>query len=173
MRDQFPERRRRNAPVRDDKNAPFNIDPPAELPRTIELPAWQKAAPWVVGVAVIGIVIMLVLTGVRLINPIYLVFMAMMAFGVISSFQNAGGASEMTTPQVNSERSEYLRYLSGTAQKIRAAADTQRASAEWSHPDPDVLEAHVGSARMWERGSADLDYLKIRVGRDDIKLARI
>lgn len=94
----------------------------------------------------------------------------MMALGLFQSLQGQGGNAEMSTPEVNSERAEYLRYLSATALKIRSAADNQRASAEWSHLDPELLDAVVGSPRMWERGSTDPDYLRIRVGRTEVAL---
>ena len=72
---------------------------------------------------------------------------------------------------MNSERAEYLRYLSGKTEEIRAAANAQKASAEWSHPDPDVLEAVLDGPRMWERGASDPDYLHIRIGRDEVALS--
>src|ERR1700687_2994048 len=165
MREQFDLRRRRNVPVA--KKESFTIEAPPELPRTIELPAWKKALPWIGAAALIGIVVMLFVTGVRAMNPMYLVFMGMMAIGMIGTFQNMGGASEMSPPEVNSERTEYLRYLSGKADDIRKAADAQRKSAQWSHPEPAELHAHVGEERMWERGANDPDYLKIRVGLDE------
>ncbi|HYJ56196.1 MAG TPA: type VII secretion protein EccCa, partial [Mycobacterium sp.] len=85
--------------------------------------------------------------------------------------QSQSGNSEMSTPEVNSERAEYLRYLSGKGEEIRAAADAQKATAEWSHPDPEVLEAVLDGPRMGERGASDPDYLHLRVGRDEVKLA--
>ena len=169
MRERFPQRRRLSGPQRKDKD--FILEAPPELPRTIEVSAVRKALPWVFGVVIIGMVVMMFVTGFRQMNPMYLFFMAMMAIALFQSMQAQGGNSEMSTPEVNSERAEYLRYLSGKTEEIRAAATAQRASAQWSHPDPDVLEAVLGSPRMWERGASDPDYLQIRVGRDEVKLA--
>lgn len=123
------------------------------------------------GAAIVGMMVMMFISGIRQMNPMYLFFMAMMALGLFQSVQAQGGTAEMTTEEVDSERAEYLRYLSATAAKIRAAAASQRESAEWSHPDPQRLEAVVSSPRMWERGSTDPDYLKVRVGRTDVALA--
>jgi len=109
--------------------------------------------------------------GFRQMNPMYLFFMAMMGIALFSSMQSQGANTEMSTPEVNSERAEYLRYLSGKTEEIRAAANAQKASAEWSHPDPDVLEAVLDGPRMWERGASDPDYLHIRFGRDEVTLA--
>jgi type VII secretion protein EccCa/type VII secretion protein EccCb len=183
MRTRFPQRRRVSGPVAKPKD--FNLEPPPELPRTIEVSAVRKALPFVFGVVIIGMVAMMFIMGFRQMNPMYLFFMAMMGIGLFSSMQGQGANAEMTKAEVDSERAEYLRYLSGKAEEIREAANTQKASAEWSHPDPDVLEAVLadptfdpsapGSAaraqRMWERGASDADYLHIRVGRDEVKLA--
>ncbi|MDO2394817.1 type VII secretion protein EccCa [Mycobacterium avium subsp. hominissuis] len=183
MRTRFPQRRRVSGPVAKPKD--FNFEPPPELPRTIEVPAWKKALPLVFGIVIVGMVVMMFVMGFRQMNPMYLFFMAMMALGLFSSLQGQGANTEMTKAEVDSERAEYLRYLSGKAEEIRAAADAQKAKAEWSHPDPDLLEAVLAdptfdpsapasaarSQRMWERGASDDDYLHIRVGRDEVKLA--
>jgi hypothetical protein len=128
-----------SGPQRADKT--FTLEPPPELPRTIEVSAWKKALPWVFGIVIVGMVAMMFIMGFRQMNPMYLFFMAMMGIALFSSMQSQGANTEMSTPEVNSERAEYLRYLSGKTEEIRAAANAQKASAEWSHPDPDVLEA--------------------------------
>ena len=169
MRARFPQRRRVSGPQRADKT--FTLEPPPELPRTIEVSAWKKALPWVFGIVIVGMVAMMFIMGFRQMNPMYLFFMAMMGIALFSSMQSQGANTEMSTPEVNSERAEYLRYLSGKTEEIRAAANAQKASAEWSHPDPDVLEAVLDGPRMWERGASDPDYLHIRFGRDEVTLA--
>lgn len=171
MRHKFPQRRRVAGPNGPDAKKEFLFEAPPELPRTIEPSAFKKYLPWVFGVTIIAIVVMIFVSGFRQINPIYLVFMMMMGLALFQSMQQQGGTAEMSTPEVNSERAEYLRYLSDKAAEIRDAAAAQKASAEWSHPDPDVLEAVLGTPRMWERGASDPDYLHIRVGRDEVKLA--
>jgi DNA segregation ATPase FtsK/SpoIIIE, S-DNA-T family len=169
MRERFPQRRRIAGPLRSVKDL-ILFNAPPELPRTVEVTAVRKALPWVFGLAMVGMVVMMFVTGFRQMNPMYLFFMAMMALGLFQSMQQQGGNTELSTPEVNSERAEYLRYLSGKAEEIRTAAAAQKASAQWSHPDPDVLEAVLGSPRMWERGAGDPDYLHIRIGRDEVKL---
>lgn len=170
MRARFPQRRRISGPRPAPKNN-FIFEAPPELPRTIEVSAWKKALPWVFGVVIVGMVAMMFIMGFRQMNPMYLFFMAMMGIALFSSMQGQAGNTEMSKAEVNSERAEYLRYLSGMAEQIREAANAQKAGAEWSHPDPDVLEAVLDGPRMWERGASDPDYLHIRVGRDEVKLA--
>ncbi|HLR99574.1 MAG TPA: type VII secretion protein EccCa [Mycolicibacillus parakoreensis] len=169
MREIYTPRRRVAGPIRRDEK--FLLDPPPELPRSIQVGAVRKALPFVFGVAIVGMIVIMFVSGFRQMNPMYLFFMAMMALGLFQSLQGQGANSEMSTPEVNSERAEYLRYLSATAAKVRAAGERQRAGAEWSHPDPELLDAAVGSPRMWERGSTDHDYLKVRVGRTPVALS--
>lgn len=97
--------------------------------------------------------------------------MLMMGVGLYSSMSaQSGTEDDVTTPKIDSERAEYLRYLSGQSELIREAAANQRAAAEWSHPDPEALEAVFDSPRLWERGITDPDFLMVRVGRDEVRL---
>jgi type VII secretion protein EccCa/type VII secretion protein EccCb len=169
MRERFPQRRRVAGPKSSTKDFIFN--PPPELPRTIEQSWVKKALPFVFGGAMVAMIIMMFVMGVgQLRSPMYLFFMAMMLIGLFQSVQSGGPNNEMANPEVNSERAEYLRYLSGKGEEIRTAAEAQKAAAQWSHPEPSVLEAVLGSPRMWERGATDPDYLHVRVGCDDVKL---
>ena len=169
MRERFPARRRLAGPRSDSKDFTFN--PPPELPRTVEQSWVRKALPFVFGAAMVAMVVMMFVMGVgQMRSPMYLFFMAMMLVALFQSVQSGGANNEMTTPEVNSERSEYLRYLSGKGEEIRVAAEAQKAAALWSHPEPAVLEAVIGSPRMWERATSDPDYLHVRFGCDDVKL---
>lgn len=149
----------------------FLFEAPPELPRLVEQSAWRKALPWVFGLVMVGMVAMMFIMGFRQMNPMYLFFMLMMGIALFSSMQNQGGGEDVTTPKVDSERAEYLRYLSGKAEQIRNAAAAQRAAAQWSHPDPEVLAAVLDSPRLWERGATDGDFLQVRIGRDQVRLA--
>lgn len=169
MRARFPQRRRVVGPKHQPKD--FVFEPPPELPRTIEVPAWKKALPYLFGLVIIGMITMMLFMGLRQMNPMYLFMMAMMGVALFTSLESRGGNSEMSRAEVDSERAEYLRYLSGKGEDLRKAADAQKSSAEWSHPDPEVLEAVLDGPRMWERGASDPDYLHIRIGRDEVKLA--
>lgn len=168
MRETFIPGRRQDIPAR--SQTVFTIEAPPELPRTIATKAWKKALPFVFGAAIIAIMVVMYVSGARQMNPMYLLFMAMMGVGLFQSVGKADNA-EMSTEEVDSERAEYLRYLSDKSQALRECADRQRANAEWSHPDPTLLEAVIGGSRMWERGPEDDDYLKIRVGRTSVQLA--
>lgn len=169
MRERFPQRRRLAGPRSASKDFTFN--PPPELPRTVEQSWVKKALPFVFGAAMIAMVIMMFVMGIgQMRSPMYLFFMAMMLVALFQSVQSGGSHNEMTTPEVDSERAEFMRYLSGKGEEIRTAAEAQKAAALWSHPEPAVLEAVIGSPRMWERATGDSDYLHVRLGCDDVKL---
>lgn len=166
MRQRFKESRRLTAPAH--KKVTFTLEHPSDLPRTIDVHPIKKALPWLFGAVIVGMVVFMVVSGLRQ-NPMYLMFMVMMLVALAQSVHIQGANTEMSTKEVDSDRAEYLRYLSGMGEKIRADAASQLAKEEWSHPDPDMLDAVTDSPRLWERGSTEDDYLKIRVGRDLVK----
>lgn len=172
MREPFELRRRRNMPAPNPSTLTFTLEPPPELPRVVEPNFLQRALPWLLGLLIIGMVVMMFVTGAGVMrNPMYLIMMVMVIMMAVGAHQN-GGRADMSTPEVDAERAEYLRYLSDNAALIREAADRQRTTAQWSHPSPQKLDSYVGSSsgRMWERGRTDKDFLKIRIGLDEIAL---
>jgi hypothetical protein len=160
-----------SGPQRADKT--FTLEPPPELPRTIEVSAWKKALPWVFGIVIVGMVAMMFIMGFRQMNPMYLFFMAMMGIALFSSMQSQGANTEMSTPEVNSERAEYLRYLSGKTEEIvHVRRLTPRRPAPNGHtPTLMCSKAVLDGPRMWERGASDPDYPHIRQARDEVTLA--
>lgn len=171
MRDKQRRRPRLPIPKTPDAKTVFTIDTPPELPRLVQQSALAKWGPFVLVAVVVGMIAMFFVTGVRQINPIYMVFVAMMVFSAVGSFQNAGdGAQDTSTPKVNAERADYLRYLSIKRADIRDARDAQLAAARWSHPDPQHLHRFTDGQRLWERALNSPDWLHIRVGLHTVKL---
>ena len=146
----------------------IQVEPPPELSRAVESSPLKKSVPWVMGAAMLGIFGFMFISG-QLTNPLYLVFMGVMIYGVIERRSGGGSGDEMSTDEVNSERMEYLRYLSDKRKMFWDGAAKQRAASLWSHPDPQKLEFVPGTRRQWERSSSDPDYLHVRIGRDAIK----
>ncbi|GMA32363.1 type VII secretion protein EccCa [Litorihabitans aurantiacus] len=66
---------------------------------------------------------------------------------------------------VTGARREYLSYLAGLREDVRAAAGRQRVGSEWHMPRPEALAllAEEGT-RVWERRAGDPDLLHVRVG---------
>ena len=143
MRARFPQRRRVSGPQRADK--PY----PRAAARTARAPSksapGRRPCPGCSGIVIVGMVAHDVHHGVPPDEPHVPVLHGDDGHRAVLSMQNQGANTEMSTLEVNSERAEYLRYLSGKSRRDPvAAANAQKASAEWSHPDPDVLEAVLG-----------------------------
>lgn len=163
------EARRRLAPPPVDKGA-ITIEPPPELPRVVPASFLHRALPVVIVILIVGMVIAMVATGMRLVSPVMLFFPFALLVAAAGIYR-PGGDKKGRTVEVDAERADYLRYLSVVRDNIRASAAKQRAAAEWSHPEPSDLAAVPGSRRQWERDPHDDDFLVLRTGRHAVPLA--
>lgn len=163
------EARRRLAPPPTDQGT-ITIEPPPELPRVVPASFLHRALPVVIVILIVGMVIAMVATGMRLLSPVMLFFPFALLVAAAGIYR-PGGDKKGRTVEVDAERADYLRYLSVVRDNIRASAAKQRAAAEWSHPDPANLAAVPGSRRQWERDPDDDDFLVVRVGRHAVPLA--
>ncbi|WP_329167051.1 type VII secretion protein EccCa (plasmid) [Streptomyces sp. NBC_01717] len=73
--------------------------------------------------------------------------------------------------RLKGERRDYLRYLAQTRRKVRAAVTEQQKALSWRHPAPEALGSLARSTRLWERRPSDEDFLEVRVGVGDQRLA--
>ena len=163
------EARRRLPPPATDKGA-ITIEPPPELARVVPPSFLHRALPVVIVILIVGMVIAMVATGMRLVSPVMLFFPFALLVAAAGIYR-PGGDKKARTVEVDAERADYLRYLSVVRDNIRAAAAKQRAAAEWSHPDPRDLAVVPGSRRQWERDPHDEDFLVVRTGRHSVPLA--
>lgn len=163
----FEARRRLPAPPTD--KGTITIEPPPELPRVVPASFLQRALPVVIVILIVGMVIAMVATGMRLISPVMLFFPFALLVAAAGIYR--GGDKKARTVEVDAERADYLRYLSVVRDNIRGSAAKQRAAAEWSHPDPSELAVVPGSRRQWERDPHDEDFLVVRTGRHSVPLA--
>lgn len=162
------EARRRLAPPRSSKGT-ITIEAPPQLPRVIPPSLLKRAMPFLIVMLIVGMVVAMFATGMRLISPQTLFFPFVMLLAATSLYR--GNDNKMRTEEVDAERADYLRYLSVVRDNIRAQAAEQRAAAEWSHPEPEALAAVPGSRRQWERDPHDADFLVLRAGRHSAPLA--
>ncbi|MFD4570827.1 type VII secretion protein EccCa [Streptomyces sp. NPDC058417] len=72
--------------------------------------------------------------------------------------------------RLKGERRDYLRYLTQTRRKVRAAVVDQQRALAWRHPEPSALASVAGSTRLWERRPQDEDFGEVRVAVGDQKL---
>ncbi|MGH3097828.1 MAG: type VII secretion protein EccCa [Streptosporangiales bacterium] len=97
-----------------------------------------------------------------------LIFVAVLAIGVLMFWTQRSGAKKKTRTQ----REQYLDYVDAIRHRLRSSVAAQRDKARWSHPEPDRLLDLVGSeARRWERRLADDDFLSLRAGAGTVPLA--
>ena len=159
---------RRRLPVPPTDKGTITIEPPPELPRVIPASFLQRALPVVIVILIVGMVIAMFATGMRLISPVMLFFPFALLVAAAGIYR--GGDKKSRTVEVDAERADYLRYLSVVRDNIRGAAAKQRTAAEWSHPDPAELAGLPGSRRQWERDPDD-DFLVVRAGRHAVPLS--
>jgi S-DNA-T family DNA segregation ATPase FtsK/SpoIIIE len=153
---------RRRLPPPATRKGTINIEAPPELPRVIPPSMLRRALPVVIVLLIVGMIVALVATGIRLISPQTLFFPFVLLLAATAFYR--GSDNKNRTAEVDAERADYLRYLSVVRDNIRAQAADQRAAAEWSHPDPTDLAAIPGSRRQWERDPQDADFLVVRAG---------
>ena len=153
---------RRRLPPPATRKGTINIEAPPELPRVIPPSMLRRALPVVIVLLIVGMIVALVATGIRLISPQTLFFPFVLLLAATAFYR--GNDNKNRTAEVDAERADYLRYLSVVRDNVRAQAADQRAAAEWSHPDPTDLAAIPGSRRQWERDPQDADFLVVRAG---------
>jgi S-DNA-T family DNA segregation ATPase FtsK/SpoIIIE len=150
-----------------------NLQPPPEVPRAIPGNLFIKLMPFVMIVAVIGMIALMVTVGGRDMarNPMFLLFPMMMVMSMAGMFMGGGGRSGKAAAELNEERKDYFSYLANLRDEADATGGEQRTALEWSHPDPRALADVVGTRRMWERRPSDADYCHVRVGVGTHRLA--
>jgi type VII secretion protein EccCa/type VII secretion protein EccCb len=146
----------------------LTIEAPPELPRVVPPSLLRRALPYLIVLLIVGMIVALVATGMRLISPTTLFFPFVLLLAATALYR--GNDNKMRTEEVDAERADYLRYLSVVRDNVRAQADAQRAALEWSHPDPALLAQVPGSRRQWERDPHDSDFLVVRAGLHDVPL---
>lgn len=150
------------------RSGTITIEPPPELPRQVPPSLLRRVLPYLIVILIVGMIIALVATGMRLISPQTLFFPFVLLLAATALYR--GTDNKMRTEEIDSERADYLRYLAVIRDNVRAHAAEQRAALEWSHPDPVVLEAVPGTRRQWERDPYDPDFLVLRAGLHDVPL---
>ncbi|MFZ0907186.1 MAG: type VII secretion protein EccCa, partial [Mycobacterium sp.] len=153
---------RRRLPPPATRKGTISIEAPPELPRVIPPSMLRRALPVVIVLLIVGMIVAMVATGIRLISPQTLFFPFVLLLAATAMYR--GTDNKNRTEEVDAERADYLRYLSVVRDNIRAQAADQRAAAEWSHPEPADLAAIPGSRRQWERDPRDADFLMVRAG---------
>nr|WP_296068172.1 type VII secretion protein EccCa [uncultured Actinoplanes sp.] len=73
--------------------------------------------------------------------------------------------------KLGGDRRDYLRYLSQNRKRVRQQVIRQREASDWQHPDPASLWSLAMTSRRWERRPTHPDFLEVRVGTGEQRLA--
>ncbi|KUI29998.1 type VII secretion protein EccCa [Mycobacterium sp. GA-2829] len=157
----------RRVPPPATRKGTITIEPPPELPRLVPPSLLRRVLPYLIVLLIVGMIVALFATGMRLISPTMLFFPFVLLLAATAMYR---GTDKMRTEEVDAERADYLRYLSVVRDNVRAHAAEQRAALEWSHPAPDLLATVPGTRRQWERDPRDGDFLVLRAGLHDTPL---
>jgi len=105
-------------------------------------------------------------------SPLTFLASGMMGLSMVGmAVSGMGRSSGEKRRRLDGDRRDYQRYLQQVRRRVRRAAEQQRASTLWHHPDPDALWCIAAGSRLWERRPVDDDYLAVRVGRGPQRLA--
>ncbi|MCV7228480.1 type VII secretion protein EccCa [Mycolicibacterium komossense] len=146
----------------------ITIEAPPELPRVVPPSLLRRALPYLIVILIVGMIVALLATGMRLISPQILFFPFVLLLAATALYR--GNDNKLRPEEIDAERADYLRYLSVVRDNIRAQAADQRAALQWSHPEPSALGVVPGSSRQWERDLGDSDFLMVRTGLHDVPL---
>ena len=141
----------------------INVAPPDDLGVDIPPSGMQKAMPWVMGGCMLGMIAIMVFTGVRQLSPYMLMMPLMMIMGTVG-FMSSGGGGGKKVPEINADRKEYLRYLAGLRNRVTASASAQVAFFGYHAPHPDDLLSIIGTHRQWSRQANSDFYAATRIG---------
>ncbi len=141
----------------------ITVAPPDDLGIEIPPSGLQKALPYVMGGGMIGMIGIMLFTGVRQLSPYMLMMPLMMIMGTVG-FMAGGGPGGKKIPEIDEDRKEYLRYLGNIRGRVVDSATAQVAFFAYHAPHPDDLLSLVGSARQWSRPANSEFYAAARIG---------
>lgn len=141
----------------------INVTPPDDLGIEIPPSGLQKALPYVMGGGMLGMLAIMIFTGIRQLSPYMLMMPLMMVMGTVG-FMAGGGPGGKKVPEINADRKEYLRYLAGLRSRVTTSATAQVAFFGYHAPHPGDLLSLVGTNRQWSRPANGDFFAATRIG---------
>jgi type VII secretion protein EccCa len=141
----------------------INVTPPEDLGIDIPPSGLQKAMPYVMGGCMLGMIAIMIFTGVRQLSPYMLMMPLMMIMGTVG-FMASGGPGGKKIPEINADRKEYLRYLANLRTRVTSSAAAQVTFFNYHAPHPDDLLSIIGTSRQWSRQANSDFYAAVRIG---------
>ncbi|HEV7579807.1 MAG TPA: type VII secretion protein EccCa [Mycobacterium sp.] len=136
---------------------------PPELPRSTSPSLLMRLLPVAMSLAALGVMAVTFISGSAVTrNPAFLAFPMMMLISMVLTAVTQRGRRQ--GGEIDADRTDYLGYLGRLRAAVTEIAAAQRASLDWSHPDPDTLWTLIGGPRMWERRLTDPDFCRVRIG---------
>ncbi|OLE21057.1 MAG: type VII secretion protein EccCa [Catenulispora sp. 13_1_20CM_3_70_7] len=163
-----PVKRAPRRPAPQSRTGSVVLQPPPELPRGGGEGHWTlNLLPMVAG---LGSVVFFFVPGANALMMVVgaLTFASSLVFGAVTAVRQRNGGKG----KVADARRDYLRHLAQARAEVVAAARAQKEAACYANPDPDRLWSLVAlRERLWERRPADPDFLAVRIGRGQARLA--
>ncbi|SRX92887.1 hypothetical protein MSP7336_01116 [Mycobacterium shimoidei] len=128
----------------------ITVTPPEDLGVEIPASGIQKAMPYVMAGGMLGMIAIMVFTGVRQLSP-YMLMMPLMMIMATVGFMAGGGPGGKKVPEINADRKEYLRYLAGLRTRVTSSASAQVTFFGYHAPNPEDLISLIGTHRQWSR----------------------
>ncbi|KUI37096.1 type VII secretion protein EccCa [Mycobacterium sp. GA-2829] len=141
----------------------ITVTPPDDLGVEIPPSGMQKALPWVMGGCMLGMIAIMIFTGVRQLSP-YMLMMPLMMIMATVGFMSGGGSGAKRVPEINADRKEYLRYLAGLRTRVTSSAAAQVTFFNYHAPHPEDLLSIVGTNRQWSRQANSEFFAATRIG---------
>lgn len=141
----------------------INVTAPDDLGVEIPPSGMQKALPYVMGGCMLGMIAIMIFTGVRQLSPYMLMMPLMMVMGTVGMMAG-GGSGGKKVPEINADRKEYLRYLAGLRTRVTSSAAAQVTFFNYHAPHPDDLLSLIGTHRQWSRQANSDFYAAVRIG---------
>lgn len=88
-------------------DATVTVEAPPQLPRVVPPSFLRRAMPVVIVILIVGMVVALVASGIRLISPQTLFFPFVLLLAATALYR--GGGDKVRTEEVDAERADYLR----------------------------------------------------------------
>ncbi|GAA5146932.1 type VII secretion protein EccC [Pseudonocardia eucalypti] len=145
------------------------MEPPPEPAKPVPAGLGQKLMPALMILGSVGFIVVMGMQNPS--SPTSWVFGGIFALSTIGMMAGGMGRGGSQRAETDENRRDYLRYLAQVRRRIREVAARQRASLEWTHPDPAALLGLLQSDRLWERRDTDPDFAQLRVGRGRQRLA--
>ncbi len=141
----------------------ISVTPPEDLGVEIPASGVQKVLPYVMAGGMLGMIAIMVFTGVRQLSP-YMLMMPLMMIMATVGFMAGGGPGGKKVPEINADRKEYLRYLAGLRARVTSSASAQVTFFGYHAPHPDDLLSLIGTQRQWSRPANADFFAAVRIG---------